>query len=236
GIILNETAISVMGLEEPVGERFNLWGNDYTIIGVTKDFHFTSLHEEVKPFFFRITPDQVRKVMVRMEAGKETETLAILADFYKKFNPGYSFDYHFLDAEYQALYAAEQRVAALSKYFSVLAILISCLGLFGLAAFTAERRLKEIGIRKVLGSSVGGIVYLLSGDFNKIVLAAALIALPLSYFGIQYWLNNFAYRIALEWWYFIGAVLIALIITWLTVGIHAVRAARVNPVKCLRDE
>lgn len=235
-IILNETAIRVMGLEEPVGERFNLWGNDYTIIGVVKDFHFTSLHEEVKPFFFRITPDEVRKVMVRIEAGKEAETLATLAAFYKKFNPGYSFDYSFLDSEYQALYAAEQRVAALSKYFSVLAILISCLGLFGLAAFTAERRLKEIGIRKVLGSSVAGIVYLLSGDFNKIVLAAALIALPLSYFGIQSWLNNFAYRIELEWWYFIGAVLIALIITWLTVGIHAVRAARVNPVNCLRDE
>ena len=219
-----------------MGEKFGLWGNQYNIIGVTKDFHFKSLHEDVTPFFFRLIPDEFSKVMVKIKAGKERETIANIQDFYKKFNPGYAFDFNFLDAEYQAQYAAEQKVAVLSKYFAGLAILISCLGLFGLAAFTAERRLKEIGIRKVMGSSVVSIVYLLSSDFNKIVLAAIVIALPISYLGTQYWLNNFAYKIHLEWWYFASAGLLALIIAWLTVGMQAVKAARMNPVKCLRDE
>jgi ABC-type lipoprotein release transport system permease subunit len=237
GIIFNETAIKMMGLKDPIGEKFQLWGNfEYEIIGVTKNFHFESLHEDVKPFFFRITPNDFNKVMVKMEAGKEKETIAKIQAFYKSFNPGYGFDYGFLDSEYEAQYKAEQRVATLSKYFAGLAILISSLGLFGLAAFTAERRLKEIGIRKVMGSSVLSIVYLLSSDFNKIVLAAIVIALPISYLGTQYWLNNFAYRIDLEWWYFAGAGTIALLIAWLTVGMQAVKAARMNPVKCLRDE
>ncbi|MEX1238152.1 MAG: ABC transporter permease [Cyclobacteriaceae bacterium] len=235
-IILNESAIKMMGLKDPVGEKFGLWGNEYKIIGVTKDFHFKSLHEDVTPFFFRLIPNEFSKVMVKIAAGEEKETIANIQKFYKKFNPGYVFDFSFLDAEYQAQYAAEQRVAVLSKYFAGLAILISCLGLFGLAAFTAERRLKEIGIRKVMGSSVLSIVYLLSSDFNKIVLAAIVIALPISYLGTQYWLNNFAYKIALEWWYFAGAGTIALVIAWLTVGMQAVKAARMNPVKCLRDD
>ncbi|MEX2233805.1 MAG: ABC transporter permease [Cyclobacteriaceae bacterium] len=235
-IILNETAIKMMGLKDPVGEKFGLWGNKYEIIGVTKDFHFKSFHEDLTPFFFRLIRHEFSKVMVKIQAGKEKETIANIQEFYKKFNPGYAFDFSFLNSEYQAQYSAEQRVATLSKYFAGLAILISCLGLFGLAAFTAERRLKEIGIRKVMGSSVLGIVYLLSGDFNKIVLAAIAIAVPLSYFGTNFWLNNFAYKIELEWWYFSGAGLIALGIAWLTVGMQAWKAARVNPAKCLRDE
>ena len=235
-IIFNETAIDVMGLQDPVGEKFKLWGNGYTIIGVTKDFHFKSLHEKVQPFFFRITPDDVMKAMVKLEAGKEKEPLAAVEQYYKQFNPGYPFDYSFLDSEYQAQYAAEQRVATLSRYFAGLAIVISCLGLFGLAAFTAERRLKEIGIRKVMGSSVMGIVYLLSGDFNKVVFTAILLAFPISYVVIEQWLNTFAYRIDLDWRYFLGAGLIAMAITWITVGMQAYKAARVNPVKCLRDE
>lgn len=235
-IIFNETAIDVMGLQDPVGEKFKLWGNEYSIIGVTKDFHFKSLHEKVQPFFFRITPDDFMKAMVKLEAGKERGTLARIQQYYKQFNPGYPFDYSFLDSEFQAQYVAEQRVATLSRYFAGLAIIISCLGLFGLAAFTAERRLKEIGIRKVMGSSVMGIVYLLSGDFNKIVFTAILLAFPISYVVIQQWLNNFAYRIDLEWRYFVGAGLIAMAITWITVGMQAYKAARVNPVKCLRDE
>lgn len=236
GIIFNETAIATMGLDDPVGEIFNLWGKDYTIIGVTKDFHFESLHQEVKPFFFRLTPKDYNRVMVRIDADNQKETLQNIQSFYQSFNPGYALDYTFLDADYQAQYAAEQRVATLSKYFAALAIIISCLGLFGLASFTAERRLKEIGIRKVLGSSVFGIVYLLSGDFTKIVLMAVVFALPLSYVAITRWLSSFAYRVELEWWYFAGAGFIALGIAWLTVGIQAFKAARLNPVKCLRDE
>jgi ABC-type antimicrobial peptide transport system permease subunit len=167
--------------------------------------------------------------MTRLAAGREKEALAQIQKLYMKFNPGFIFEYTFLDAEYQAQYAAEQRVAILSKYFAVLAIFISCLGLFGLAAFTAERRLKEIGIRKVLGSSELGIVFLLSGDFTKMVVLA-------SYLLITYWLSSFAYRIPLTWWYFALGGVLALITAWLTVGTQAIKAARVNPARCLKDE
>jgi ABC-type antimicrobial peptide transport system permease subunit len=174
--------------------------------------------------------------MVKLPAGKEKETIERLEQFYKNFNPGFSFDYKFLDQEYQAQYNAEKRVAALSKYFAGLAILISCLGLFGLAAFTAERRFKEIGIRKVLGSSVFGIVWLLSSDFTKIVFVSILIALPISYFITKHWLDSFAFKIELKWWYFIGAGLTSLLIAWLTVGTQAIKAARINPTQCLHNE
>jgi putative ABC transport system permease protein len=127
-------------------------------------------------------------------------------------------------------------VAVLSKYFAGLAILISCLGLFGLAAFTAERRLKEIGIRKVLGSSEMGIVYLLSGDFNKIVFVAILIALPISYVVARYWLADFAFKVQLQAWYFIASGILAMVIAWLTVGVQAIKASRVNPTQCLKNE
>ncbi|MGB3781028.1 MAG: ABC transporter permease [Tunicatimonas sp.] len=150
-IILNETAIQLMGIDQPIGATVNLWGEDRQIIGVVKDFHYESLHESVKPVFFKLSNSGMMTTIARLEAGKERETLAQLQNFYRTFNPGYSFDYQFVDADYQALYAAEQRVSTLSKYFAGLAILISCLGLFGLAAFTAERRLKEIGIRKIRG-------------------------------------------------------------------------------------
>jgi putative ABC transport system permease protein len=236
GIIFNKAGIEVMGLKDPVGKTFNLWGKDYTIIGVTEDFHFESLHEKVKPLFLRLIPQDAERIMVKLSAGKERETIERLQEFYKNFNPGFSFDYKFLDQDYQAQYNAEKRVATLSKYFAGLAILISCLGLFGLAAFTAERRLKEIGIRKVLGSSVSGIVYLLSSDFTKIVFISILIALPASYVITKQWLGSFAFKIELEWWYFIGSGVTALLIAWLTVGMQAIKAARVNPVNCLKDE
>jgi putative ABC transport system permease protein len=174
--------------------------------------------------------------MARISAGKEKETLGSVELLFKKFNPGFAFEYNFLDTVYQSQYENEQKVAVLSKYFAGLAILISCLGLFGLAAFTAERRLKEIGIRKVLGSSEAGIVYLLSGDFTKIVFVAIIIALPVSYFVARYWLDGFAFKVQLQAWYFIAAGLMAMVIAWLTVGVQAIRAARVNPTQCLKNE
>ena len=235
-IILNETAIQLMGIDQPIGATVNLWGENRQIIGVVKDFHYESLHEPVKPVFFKLNSSGMMTTIARLEAGKERETLAQLQDFYRTFNPGYSFDYQFVDADYQALYAAEQRVSALSKYFAGLAILISCLGLFGLAAFTAERRLKEIGIRKILGASNFGIVRLLSGDFTKMVLVAIALALPISYWVAQWWLEGFAFGIALQWWYFAGAGGVALLVAWFTVGLQTVKAARVNPADCLRDE
>jgi ABC-type antimicrobial peptide transport system permease subunit len=235
-IIFNEAAIKIMGFKDPIGKVVNLWGTNMHIIGVTKDFNFESLHENVKPFLFILNPKRTFMIMAKIMAGRERETIKNIQNLYQSYNPGYSFDYNFLDEDFQAQYAAEQRVALLSRYFAGIAIIISCLGLFGLAAFTAERRSKEIGIRKVLGSSDFGIIYLLSSDFTKLVLAAIVIALPVAYLITKYWLDSFVYRINLEPWYFISAGLSALFITWFTVGVQAVKAAIANPVKSLKYE
>lgn len=234
-IIFNEEAIRMMGLKDPIGKTIRLWGRERQIIGVAKNFHFESLYEDLKPCLIQLEP-RVNNILVKIRAGAETETIGRLQQLYRAENSGLAFDYRFLDDDYQALYASEKRVSILSQYFAVLAIVISCLGLFGLAAFTAERRQKEIGIRKVLGSSVMGIVYLLSGDFTKIVLTAIVIALPISYFIARQWLDAFAFKITLEAWYFAGAGLAALLIAWLTVGTQALKAANINPSKCLKEE
>ena len=234
-IIFNEVAIERMGLSDPVGNTITLWGEEKQIIGVVKNFHFESLYKNVNPLFFQLSPT-ASSLLVKVKEGSEQETIAQLEKYYQEYNGGIPFEYQFLDEAYQKMYAAEQRVSTLSKYFAGIAILISCLGLFGLAAFTAERRLKEIGIRKALGASSISIVRLLSGDFTKMVLVAVVIALPLSYLAAQRWLQGFAFHIELRWWYFAGAGLLALLIAWFTVGLQTVKAARVNPVECLRDE
>lgn len=236
-IIFNEKAIEIMGIEDPIGKAVNLWGGDRKIIGVVKDFHFESLHKDVKPLFFKLTrPDQARNVIVRIEQGKVKQTLAAIGDFYKDINPGYNFNYVFLDQKYEAQYITETRVGKLSRIFAGLAILISCLGLFGLASFTAERKIKEIGIRKVLGSGDWNIVKLLSASFTKFVLIAILIAIPVSYLMLESWINDFAYRIELEPWYFIVSGFAALLVAWLTVGGIAFKASKLNPVNCLKTE
>jgi ABC-type antimicrobial peptide transport system permease subunit len=234
-IIFNEAAIKFMGITDPLGKDVKLWGRTMQIVGIVKDFHFESFHEQIKPAFFWMNP-QAPLVMVKVEAGKEQTVLSQLQKFSQTFNPRFPLDYRFLDADYQSLYAAESRVSTLSKYFAGLAILISCLGLYGLAAFTAERRVKEIGIRKVLGSTEFGIVYLLSSEFTKVVLVSIIVALPTSYLISTYWLDGFAFKIQLEWWYFISSGLFALFIAWLTVGTQALKAARANPVVNLKNE
>lgn len=235
-IIFNEAAIEFMGIEDPIGKVINLWGEDKEIIGVTEDFHFDSFHEVVKPLFFYYNPESTNLVAAKINAGDEIETIKNIEALHSKFNPGFLLDYRFLDEDYQALYVAEQRVATLSKYFAAIAILISCLGLFGLATFTVERRAKEIGIRKVLGASELKIVSILSGDFTKMVMVAILIALPLSFFIAQEWLASFAFKIGLKWWFFIGAGALTMLIALLTVSFHSIKAALMNPVKSLKSE
>jgi len=235
-VIFNEAGIEAMGMKDPVGKTVTFGGLKVDVIGVVKNFNFESLRTSVNPMFFILAPQYTQKVMVKIVAGKENETIERIQNFYQQFNPGFAFDYRFLDLDYQEQYNTEQRVAKLSKYFAGLAILISCLGLFGLAAFTAERRLKEIGIRKVLGASELKIIYLLSADFTKIVFVAIVVALPISYFLTKDWLSDFAYKISLAWWYFVIAGGIALLISWITVGMQALKASRVNPVQCLKDE
>ena len=235
-IIFNEAAIAFMGMKDPLGKKIKLWGEDKEIVGVVKDFHYESLHERVKPAFIAYRPDNTWNIMVKVEAGKEASTIDAVSKVYAQFNPGFIFDYQFLDAGYQELYEAEKRVSVLSKYFAGLAILISCLGLFGLSSFTTEMRVKEIGIRKILGLNVLGIVLLLTREFTVMVITAIIIALPLSYFIVSQWLEGFEFRIDLSWWLFAAAGVVALIIAWITVASQTFKASRINPAQCLRSE
>ncbi len=236
-IVFNEAGIKQLGftVEEAIGENILLWDEyDLEIIGVLKDFHFQSLHSAVDPAFFWM--GDTWNVAVRLEAGKEVATLAGVKEVYETFAPGFIFEYEFLDKSYERLYKSERRVGTLSSYFAGFAVVISCLGLFGLAAFTAEKRIKEIGIRKVLGATVTNIVLMLSMDFTKLVLISILIAMPIAYYFMKQWLDSFAYTIDLDIWIFVGAAAVSLIIAWLTVSSQALKAAHVNPSKCLKDE
>ncbi|MEO1013232.1 MAG: FtsX-like permease family protein [Bacteroidota bacterium] len=235
-IIFNEEAIKIMGLKNPIGKKINLWGEEHQIKGIVKNFHFQSLHEAVKPLFIVLRPKEANRLLIRINKGRERETLKAIAETYTRINPGGTFKYRFLDDELQTLYEAEQRVGTLSMYFAVLAIVISSLGLFGLAIATTERRRREIGIRKVLGQSREMIVLLLTREFAKPVLLSVIIALPISYLVSQKWLSGFAYSIPLSLWYFLGAGLISLFIALLTVSSQAMRAANINPVNVLKEE
>ncbi|MGK7394524.1 MAG: ABC transporter permease [Candidatus Cyclobacteriaceae bacterium M3_2C_046] len=235
-IIFNEAAIKAMGLEDPVGQVVRLWDEtDLEIIGVVKDFHFQSLHEPVNPLFFLLEPTGAWNIMVSLDGSHTRETLVSLKEFYQAYNPGFVFDYEFMDENYARMYSAEQRVSILSKYFAGFAVMISCLGLLGLSIFMAERKLKEIGIRKILGSSSWNIVLLLTSNFSKTVFIAILLSIPVSYYMLQQWLNKFAFRIEIQVWYFIIAAVAALLVAWLTVASQAFKAAKVNPVNCLKE-
>lgn len=237
-IVFNESAIKIMGFEDdPIGKVITLWDEyQLEIIGVVKDFHFKSLHDPISPLFFRLDPENTWTMMARIAAGRQQEALNSLQSLYERFNPGFPFEYRFVDEEYSRQYAAEQRVSSLSKYFAGLAIFISCLGLLGLAAFTGEIRKKEIGVRKVLGASVLNVVLLLTKDFTRLVLVSIFIGIPIAYFLLSNWLDRFEFRIGLHWWFFLGAGMLVLLISWLTTSSQAFVAARVHPNECLRDE
>jgi len=234
-IVFNEAAIKFMGLKDPIGKTISFWGHDRQIVGVAQDFNFESLYKGITPAFFQLYP-VIPNVIVKIKAGSEHATITAIGATYRQFYRGAEFDYHFLDEEYQALYATENRVATLSKYFAGLAILISCLGLFGLAAFTAQRRQKEIGIRKVIGASTTAIALMLSKDFFRLILIAILVAFPLTWWLMGRWLDKFAYRIPLGADVFLIAGLSILGITLLTIGFQALKAAGANPVGSLRSE
>jgi predicted permease len=236
-IILNETAVKTIGLKDPIGKTIKWFGNNVQIIGVVKDFHFESLHQPVVPLYIALNYGQVwDKVMVRLNSSGQKETISRVEDLYQHFNPGFPFEFTFLDDAYQKQYAAEKRVSVLSRYFAGLAIVISCLGLFGLAAFTAQRRQKEIGIRKIIGASVSNIFLMLSKDFLLLVMIAILIAFPLSWWAMNKWLQGFAYRINISAGIFIIAGVSIILITLLTISYQAIKAAVANPVRSLRSE
>lgn len=235
-IIFNEAGIKYMGMKDPLGQKVELWGETRHIIGIVKDFHFESLHENVKPLFFRLNPGATDWAAIKIQAGREKETIAGLEKLYRQFNPGFLLNYKFLDEDFQRMYVAEKRISILSRYFAGLAILISCLGLFGLAAYTAQRRQKEIGVRKIVGASTGNVVMLLSRDFFKLVLIAVLIAFPLAWWATSQWLQGFAYHITPGIDTFLFAGVAMLLITCVTISYQAIRAALANPAISLRTE
>lgn len=234
-IILNEKAIEVMGLDDPVGKVVNIRGNR-EIIGILKDFHYLSLHEPIAPMFLIFEPGDATSIALKLQAGKEMETIEALESAYQEINPGLPFQFTFLDEEYNALYRSELQVASLSTYFATIAIIISCLGLFGLTTFMTQRRIKEIGIRKVLGSSRLRIVALLGTNLFKMLLLAMIIGTPIAFTTLGQWLENFAYRIDLSVWHFVSGAIATIAIASLTVGYETWKAASVNPVNCLKDE
>ena len=225
----------MMGLEDPIGKTIQLWGKDKKIIGIVKDFRAQSMYDAIEPTFIQAYR-MAGKTMVKIQAGTEQQSLAQLQSVYEEYNPGFPFQYKFVDEDYQAMYQSELRVASLSKLFSLIAILITCLGLLGLTAFSTERRSKEIGIRKVLGSGSWRIVLLLTSEFTKMALLALVVALPIGYIISHQWLSNFADSIDLNAWYFIFTALITLLVTLFTSGSLTIKAAISNPVKSLRSE
>ena len=237
GYILNEAAVKKIGYTNPEGKPLTLWGNKGTIIGVMKDFHFNSLHVAIKPMILHFAEhDDGGVALVRIKAGKTSQALAGLQTVCKNINPNFPFTYQFSDEAYSKLYKSEQLVGKLSDLFAILAIVISCLGLLGLSIFTAQQRIKEIGIRKILGAGVGSLFVLQSKEFLKLVIVACLVASPIAWYAMNKWLLNYEYRIAVTWWMFALPALIAISITLITVSFQAIKAALVNPVKSLRTE
>lgn len=234
-IVINEAAANVMGFEDPVGKFITLWGDETEIIGLVKDFNFQNLRYGIEPLFFRLD-DFGWKAFVRIESQNIQQTIAEIENKYKEFNPTYPFAYEFMDEQYAALYRSEQRIGDLAKYFAIFAVIISCLGLFGLSAFTAEQRAKEIGVRKVLGATVQNLVLHLTKDFTKLVLIAILIAIPVSWWMMSQWLSDFAFNSGLNWWIFAASGFLAVVIAWLTVSWQSIKAALVNPVQSLKSE
>lgn len=234
-IILNEAAVRTIGFDDPVGQIVNLWGDDKEVVGVIKDFNFESLKETVKPAFLKYDPGFAQKIMIRINPQNQHETIAGIDSLFVK-QTAQPMDYSFMDEDYQSLYASEQRVSKLAKYFGVMAIFLSCLGLFGLAAFTAEKRKKEIGVRKVMGASTVSILTLVSKDFVQLILVSIIIAVPLAWYFANNWLQTYAYQTSLSWWIFAGSGLLLVIIAVITVGVQAYKAASANPVNSLKSE
>lgn len=207
------------------------------IIGVVKDFHFTSLHDPIKPLIIHMGElDGGNKALVRIQPGMTKEAVTQLESICKSMNPRFPFTFSFSEEEYQKLYKSEEIVGRLSRYFALLAIFISCIGLLGLAMFTAEQRTKEIGIRKVLGASVMSLFTLLSGEFILLVLLALLIASPIAWWAMQVWAQDFAYRVNMEWWIFLLAGITAILIALISVSFQAIKASLGKPIVSLRSE
>ena len=239
--VLNEAAINEMGLDDPIGKEITVWRRQGTIIGIVKNFHFNSLHHLIEPLVFRMPPENeesvyFRELSIRIKPNSIRESVAFLESAWTSYYPDEPFDYYFLDEQLNANYLLEQRMGDIFKYFSLLAILIACLGLYGLTTFMIERRIKDIGIHKVLGAKMSNIVTLISKQYVQWILIANAISWPLAWIAMHKWLQNFAYRVNISWWVFALAGSLVLTIALATVSWQVIKAAKVNPVKSLRYE
>ncbi len=235
--ILNEAAVKATGIKDPIGKKFALQGTDGTIVGVAKDFHFSSMREKIQPavFFYR-SSHSYGKMFVKTTGANAPKVIAAIEKEWSRYNAGFPLDASFLDDDYNKLYKSEQQTGTLFNIFSAIAIFISCLGLFGLAAYTAQLRTREIGVRKVLGASVHGIVRLLASDFIRLVIISIVIATPVAWFVMNKWLQEFAYKTDIGWFVFMLSGCIAVLIALATISFQSVKAAVANPVKSLRTE
>jgi putative ABC transport system permease protein len=242
GIIINESAIAVMGksAKEALGMKvvrnFNTENEEVlTVIGVVKNFHYESLKDNIGAVSLTLG-DRAGKMAIKLNAGDFANTITSIEKSWNEVAPGQPFNYYFMDDAFNETYQAEERLGSIFVVFTILSILIACLGLFGLAAFNAEKRTKEIGIRKVLGASVTQITYRLSVDFLKLVSISIFVALPLGWYAMNRWLENFSYRIEISWWIFVLAAFLAIIISVMTVSFQSIKAAIVNPIDSLKTE
>jgi putative ABC transport system permease protein len=241
-VVVNETAIKIMDLKDPIGKRVITVGNPdparstFRIIGVMKDFHYESLHQKIRPMIMFLNRGQTAFLPIRIRTTDFAGSISTIEKLWKKFVPDKPLEYYFLNDNFDQLYRAEHKTSQIFTTFSVISIFIACLGLLGLASFTAERRTKEIGIRKVMGASTSGIIFLLSKEFIKWVLIANIIAWPIAFYIMNSWLEDFAYRIGFPYWILIASALIAMLIAIITVISQALKAANSNPIKSLRYE
>jgi len=238
-IIINESAVRKFGWENPgtaIGKPFIMGGKKGRIIGVVNDFHFNSLHENIQPLAIYPSQERFSRITVRTDVSNVSRSVEWITSVWKKHFPSALLDYNFLDKEIWEQYREEQRFSKIFSCFSLLSLLIACLGLYGLVSYAATQRVKEIGIRKILGASVRGIVVLLASDFLKLILLAFVIATPVAMYAMQGWLRDFVYRINIEWWMFASAGLLVIMVALITVSFKAIKAAIANPVKSLRAE
>ena len=234
--VVNQAAVKAMEMDDPIGKELRVWDYKRKIIGVVKDYHFESLHKPIIPMAMRIDPRWYQQACVRISPHRVRDTLAFLEKKWKEGHPRYPFEYQFLDDMIHSLYRSEQSIGTVVTVFTVLALFISCLGIFGLSSYTAEQRTKEIGIRRVLGASVSNVVKHISKEFVFLVIIANVIAWPLAYFLINLWLQKFAYRIAIGWLTFILVGMVVLVLSLFTISWQIIRAATANPVDSLRYE
>jgi ABC-type antimicrobial peptide transport system permease subunit len=234
---VNKAALDLMQLEDPIGTQLDFWGSKRTLVGVVDDVLMGSATQKVGPMMIVFIPDWISAVTVRLERNKDlNESLATVERVFNKYNPAYPFEYTFVDVEFAKKFRMITLISTLATIFAVLAIVITCLGLFGLASFTAEQRTKELGIRKVMGASVASLVILVSNDFSKLVLLAFSIAAPISWFAVNWFMQRFPVRIDFPWWVLPVSGFIALAFTLFIVGAQAIKAATANPVNSLRNE